>query len=105
MLEQPWRIQLLGELRATLGANTISRFQTRKAGALLAFLAFFPQRPASRDELSEHLWPYEAPEVSRNRLRVALSSLRRQMEPPGVPSGAVLAADRTSVQMRPAAFL
>jgi class 3 adenylate cyclase len=34
---------------------------------------------------------------------VALSSLRHQLEPPGVPQGAVLIADRNSVKLNPAA--
>src|SRR5262249_28467352 len=38
----------------------------------------------------------------RNSLSVALSSLRNQFEPPGVPQGTILRADRFSVGLNPA---
>src|SRR5437588_12901760 len=37
------------------------------------------------------------------KLRTALASLRRQLEPPGVPAGAVLVANRLFVQLNAAA--
>ena len=47
------------------------------------------------------LWPESYPDPGRNHLSVALSSLRHQLEPPGVPHGAILRADRFSVQLNP----
>ena len=41
-------------------------------------------------------------DAGRHNLSVALSSLRQQLEPPGIPDGAVLAADRFSVRLDPA---
>jgi predicted ATPase/DNA-binding SARP family transcriptional activator len=100
-MEPAWRIKMLGELRATHGDRVITRFRTRKTAALLAYLAFYSQRPHAREALIELLWPECRPERSRRSLRVALTSLRHQLEPPGVVSGSVLLADRDTVQLSP----
>jgi DNA-binding SARP family transcriptional activator len=75
----------------------ISRFRTQKAGALLAYLAYHPDREHPRDVLIELLWPEDDRDASRHKLNVALSSLRAQLEPPGVPDGSVLLSHRLSV--------
>jgi non-specific serine/threonine protein kinase len=98
-----WRVELLGGLRAVHPDRVVTRFRTQKAGALLAYLALYPHRGHSRGHLIEILWPEEELDSARDRLRVALSSLRRQLEPPGVPRGAVIAADRLSVRLNPGA--
>ena len=46
MLVEPWRIEMLGGLRARQGDHILSRFRTRSAASLLAFLAFALDRPA-----------------------------------------------------------
>src|SRR5947209_14600487 len=102
MLTDRWRIEMLGGLRATLGEQRISQFRTRKVAALLAYLAFDGNRPVPRESLIELFWPDEQPEAGRNSLRVALASLRRQLEPPGISAGTVLRADRMSVQLNSA---
>ncbi|MBC7807477.1 MAG: tetratricopeptide repeat protein [Akkermansiaceae bacterium] len=85
-----WHIRLFGSLRVSRGDEDFFRFSTRKTGALLAFLAFHADRRHTRDALCDLLWPDEPPQKSRARLRVALTSLRHQLEPPGVPSGSVI---------------
>src|SRR5919199_2138675 len=98
-----WYVQLFGGLRATRGDEAIHRFRSQKFGALLAYLALFPGRAHAREELSELFWPEAEPEAGRTNLRTALSSLRRQLEPPGTPEGAVLRAQgRHHVQLGPA---
>ena len=104
MLYQPWRMTLFGTLAASTDVCRIERFRTKQVGLLLAFLAYFPERPHTREELADRLWPDSAPEQARANLRVALSSLRRQMEPPGVPTGSVLDADRACLRLRPGSF-
>src|SRR5690242_15744941 len=52
-----WRIEMLGGLRVLRGDRAISHFTTRKAGALLAYLAFYHQDSHSREYLAEWLWP------------------------------------------------
>src|SRR6476661_8225889 len=74
------KIQLLGDLRIEQEGRIITRFRSRQTGALLAYLAFYVQRSHPRELLMELIWPGEALEAARDRLRVALSSLRRQLE-------------------------
>ena len=98
-----WRIELFGGLCVKSSDRVLTRFRTHKTGALLAYLAYYRQQPHSREVLIELHWPEDASESGRHSLRMALSSLRRQLEPPGVPSGAVIIANRFSVQLNPAA--
>jgi predicted ATPase/DNA-binding SARP family transcriptional activator len=102
-MDTPWRIELLGGLRATRDDRVIARFQTQKTGALLAYLAYHCHRSYPRELLIELLWPESEPRAGRNKLSLALSSLRRQLEPPGVLAGAVIIANRAAVQLNPAA--
>lgn len=100
-MDEQWRIELLGWLRAAQGGRVVTRFQTQKTAALLAFLAYHRRRSHPREALIELLWPGCEPDAGRNSLRQALSSLRRQLEPPGVPAGAVIIANRGSVELNP----
>jgi hypothetical protein len=92
-----WQIQLLGGLRATRGTAVIAQFPSRPIAMLLAVVALQPQRRHSREELIELLWPGVELDVGRNRLRQVLATLRRLLEPPDVPPGSVLVADRQTV--------
>src|SRR5579871_739894 len=93
------RIELLGSLRIRRSSQTITRFPTYKTGALLAYLAYYGLTSHPREVLIELLWPDVAPEAGRQSLSQALSSLRHQLEPPGVPAGSILVADRATVQL------
>lgn len=97
------RIELFGGLQITVGERVITRFRTRKAASLLAYLAYHLPQAHPREALLEMLWPEVEPATGRNRLRMALTFLRHPLEPPGVPAGAVLIADRTSVRLNPLA--
>src|SRR5229473_4658723 len=101
----PWRIEMLGWLRAVQGDRVVTHFRSRKVAALLAYLAYHSQRSHPREELVELLWPECDPAAGRHRLCQALYSLRCQLEPPGVPSGAVLLSNRATVQLNPAACI
>src|SRR5438874_235032 len=68
-----WRIDLFGDLRATCGTQVITRFDTRKVAALLAFLAYHPDRAHPRELVMEILWPEEDPDATRVRLRTVLA--------------------------------
>jgi DNA-binding SARP family transcriptional activator len=81
----------------------VTRFRTSKTASLLAYLALYPQRPHPREELIERHWPECEPSLGRRSLRTALSSLRRQLEPPDLPPGAVIRADRQTVGLTPGA--
>src|SRR5579871_4360453 len=105
MLFEPWRITLFGGLQAQQGEERLTRFPTAKTGALLAYLACYPDRAHAREALAEMLWPDRGPTAARNSLRQALSALRRLFEPPGTPAGSVLAAGRTTARLRPEAIV
>src|SRR5207248_74613 len=96
--------ELLGGLRAERGDRVVTHFRTQNTGLLLAYLACHPGRAHPREQLIELLWPDGDPETGRLSLRQALSLLRRELEPPGVPAGAVLDGDRSLVRLNPAAF-
>jgi predicted ATPase/DNA-binding SARP family transcriptional activator len=97
-----WTIQLLGGLSAHSPQRQLTRFRTQKAASLLAFLAFH-HASQPRELLLDLLWPDAEPEVGRHNLSNALSFLRHLLEPPGVPPGTVILADRASVRLNPAA--
>jgi predicted ATPase len=100
-----WRVNMLGRFEARYGDTLLTRFESRRAVALLARLALHPRRVHPREELAELLWPETDPEVGRERLRHVLASLRRQMEPPGDASlPALFAPDRLNVAVDPAAI-
>jgi predicted ATPase/DNA-binding SARP family transcriptional activator len=97
-----WAIELFGGLRARHAEREITRYRTHKTASLLAYLAYYRPRPHLRDVLIDLLWPDCTPEAGRQSLSKALSSLRHQLEPPGVAPGTVLLADRRSVRLSPA---
>ncbi|HLK54931.1 MAG TPA: BTAD domain-containing putative transcriptional regulator, partial [Chthonomonadaceae bacterium] len=103
MLIQPWEIQLLSALVLRRGEECITHFPTEKAGLLLAHLAAYPLAVHTREDLVERFWPDSDPANGRVSLRQALASLRRMLEPPDVPEGAVLLADRAQVRLNPEA--
>ena len=94
-----WQVNLLGRVEARNGELLVTRFNSQPTAALLARLALQPQRMHPREELAELLWPGVATEVGRNRLRQALSTLRRLLEPPGSEGPPVLLADRLGVRV------
>ena len=101
MLLDPWRIEMLGGLRAQAADRTIDRFRTRQVASLLAFLAFYPDRPHSRDALAEMLWPDAQPEIARRNLRQALFYLRRHLTPLELPEETILKSDFAGIRLTP----
>ena len=97
----PWRVEMFGGLRVVQSDRTITRFQTQKTGALLAYLSLHKQTAHSREVLAEMLWPGADPVAVRNRLNQAASSLRRQLEPPGIIHGSVLITDQRTIRVNP----
>ncbi len=95
------RIEMLGGLRAVQGDRVITRFRSQKTGSLLGYLAYYLERPHPREVLIDLFWPESDPLHGRHNLCTTLSSLRHQLEPPGVPAGAVFIADRTSLRLNP----
>lgn len=99
-----WQVALLGRVEARNGDLLITRFNSHPTAALLARFALYPQRLHPREELAELLWPGAPPQAGRNRLRQALSTLKRLLEPAGLGGPPVFVADRQGVRVNPTAL-
>ena len=95
------RIALFGTLSLQKGPHLITHFQTRKTGALLAHLAYYRDKLHRREELMEQLWPGDDLESSRNRLRIALTWLRKETGVSALTQEPILVADRSTVHLNP----
>jgi DNA-binding SARP family transcriptional activator len=84
-------ITLLGSPRAERAGRLVV-FDTRKATALLAYLAV-TGRPQGRDSLADLLWPDYDPAQARGGLRRTLSVLK------SATGGDVVVADRSTVTL------
>src|SRR5947208_16462120 len=86
------KIELFGGPRVRAEDGTVTSLQA-KPGALLALLCLKVRQRRTREELAESLWPDEFPDVTRARLRVALSSLKN-----AIPGGNdLIVADKQSI--------
>jgi DNA-binding SARP family transcriptional activator len=70
-------LALLGGFEARLGVGPPLRLPTRKAKALLAFLALPAGRVRAREQLADLLWGRTGHQQARNNLRQTLFLLRR----------------------------
>lgn len=95
------RIELLGGVRVWRLGQPVTHFRSRKTVDLLAYLACFPRREHPREVLMELFWTECELDAARHSLNVALSSLRKQLEPCGVADGDVLQSNRFSVRLNP----
>src|SRR5437763_1533537 len=94
--EVRWEIRLFGGLAAARGPVALPHLP-EQADQLLAYLAYHLRHSHPRDLLIEQFWPECDRDSGRARLSNAIWALRRALEPPGVPEGSVLRADRESV--------
>jgi len=81
---EPLEIRMLGPFEVTRGGDRISveDWRSKKALAVLKYLAAQDDRRlVPRDVLMELLWPESTPESAYKNLSVALSSLRKTLEP------------------------
>jgi DNA-binding SARP family transcriptional activator len=92
------RLSLLGAAEAALDGRAIV-FRTKKALALLAYLAADPG-PHSRERLADLLWPEADIVDARASLRTALNYMRQALGP---SADAVIMATRESLGVRPGA--
>lgn len=86
------RVFLLGQARIEVGDRAIERFRTKATFELLAFLLSSTVRPHSRDELVSRFWEEDSEESGRQKLRLALHSIKTQLGP-------ILSSDRLTVQV------
>lgn len=94
------KILLLGRVSVTLHDKPVAGFVSRKALALLAYLATEMDRPHSREALAGLFWPEQSEVRARKNLRDVLSNLQkvlgnRKAKPP------YLKITRTTVQFNP----
>ena len=96
-------LTLLGDFQARIGPGPSLRLRTRKAQALLAFLAQPPGRPHSRDKLAALLWGDRPQGQARGRFRETLFALRRALAPTDPPclalTGEALVLEATSLDV------
>lgn len=74
---KPLRLSLIGPISVAVNGKAVDLPRSKKARALLAYLAVM-QRPQWREHLLDLLWA--GPEGSRDRLRWTLSRLRKALE-------------------------
>jgi DNA-binding SARP family transcriptional activator len=77
---EPLRIFTFGSLRLLQGEAPISLVETRKAEALLVFLAH-NRRLYRREVLADLLWDERSQQQAMSNLRVVLASLRKHLDP------------------------
>jgi DNA-binding SARP family transcriptional activator len=84
------RLHLLGNLELWRNGQSVSPdvWPSRKVRQLLGILVTHRHRTVSTDELIEWLWPDLSPDSARNSLWVAISHLRRVLEPGEAGRGA-----------------
>jgi DNA-binding SARP family transcriptional activator len=71
--------RLLGSFELYVNGQPVLRWRGNRGRLLLAYLLLHHARPVHRDVLGGVFWPEATPEVSRNRLHVALYGLRRDL--------------------------
>lgn len=77
-----FRLLVLGRLELFVdGDKSPARISSRKARALVAYLAMAPAQAASREELATLLWGDCSDSQARQSLRQALLTLRREIGP------------------------
>ncbi len=95
------RVVVLGAFEVTAADGTVARWTSRKARQLLKVLVARRGSPVAREQLMEVLWPGEDPEELSNRLSVALSTVRRALDPArSHAADQLIAVDGDSVRLR-----
>ncbi|HEY3368433.1 MAG TPA: BTAD domain-containing putative transcriptional regulator [Symbiobacteriaceae bacterium] len=81
-------LQLLGTFRVLQAGREVdlSAARSQKAISLFKLLAARRGRPTTREQILEAIWPEADQEVADRSLEVALSTLRKLMDPPRGPS-------------------
>ncbi len=93
-------LTLLGGFEARLESGLQIDIPTRKAQAVLAYLALQPGKALSRDKLASLLWSDRGDKQAHGSLRQALTVLRKALETVDPPP---LVVDRGCVAIEPAA--
>ncbi len=73
------RAKMFGVFELDIDGTSVPRWRGRLGRSILAYL-FLQQQCVARDRLLDVFWPDADPKAAQNRLRVAVSSLRRSLE-------------------------
>ncbi|MBI5707579.1 MAG: AAA-like domain-containing protein [Armatimonadetes bacterium] len=76
----PLRMRMLGRLEVVSSAGQAARFRSRKALALLAFLALNPDEEFHREQLCDLFWPDSDGDRQAQSLRRAVADIREELE-------------------------
>jgi DNA-binding SARP family transcriptional activator len=93
-------LTLLGGFQAWIGSGGFVSVPSRKAQALLAYLAVRPGCAQPRDKLAALLWADQSEGRARDGLRHAIAALRRALPPTSPP---VLMSEGQTLAVCPAA--
>jgi DNA-binding SARP family transcriptional activator len=74
-------VRLLGLFEFSIDGVTVTDWAGTRGRSVLKYLLVHHGRPVRKETLMETFWPGADPDASRNRLNVALSSLRRSLRP------------------------
>ena len=94
-------VRLFGGFEARLDTGEKITLSTRKAEALLAYLAIAPGKAHSRDQLAGLLWSDRAEVQAKSSLRQALTALRHGLE---VNGAEILTTEGEGVFLEPSAI-
>lgn len=99
--EQPLaRVAVLGTFEVTAVDGSTPRWTSRKARELLKILVARRGAPVPREVLMDMLWPDEDPDALGNRLSVALSTVRRSLDPGRrFPTNTFVAAEAGAIRL------
>lgn len=93
-------IGVLGRFEVGAADGTTPRWTSRKARELLKILVAARGTAVSRERIMDILWPGEAPALLSNRMSVAISTVRRALDPSRIhPSSHYLRAGRDVLQL------
>ena len=74
------QLNILGKFEARLPSGELVSLPTRKAEALLTYLALMPGQSHSRERLTNLLWSDRGEDQARNSLRQSLSALKKALD-------------------------
>ena len=96
----PLTVLSLGRFQLVRAGAVLPACKTRKAIAIFRNLLTRAHRAAHKDELAELFWPNAAPREALHSLHVAISALRRYLDP---PAGSYLLFEAGYYRLNPAA--
>jgi DNA-binding SARP family transcriptional activator len=73
-------IRMFGAFEVEVDGRPIPKWHGRRGRSIFAYLLLQQQRSAAKDQLFDVFWPDAEPISAQNRLRVAVSSLRRDLK-------------------------